>query len=81
MIRHTIIHEENGVIFSATGRSYDFIATIENTTDETKEIHFDWTDEYLPLDPHDWTGIPADDEGYEMLASICEGDYIITKGE
>jgi len=68
-----VIYSKNGIVVKKTGRDYDFIATIENNTDDifylnTYDPSCDDVDECnVVVDPHDWIGIRADDEGYDIV--------------
>ena len=68
-----------GIIVKETGHDYDFIATIENDTDKTLNIYIDdlegWYSNSLVVEPHNWAGLLADDEGYGLLESIKAGDF------
>lgn len=69
----SIIYDKNGIVVKKTGRNYDFIATIENNTDDvfcinTYDPSCDDVDECnVVVNPHDWIGILADDEGYAIV--------------
>ena len=52
-----------------TGRDYDFIATIENNTDLILAITPADYDEPFYIEPNDWVGLLANDEGYYTLES------------
>ena len=61
---------------SITGRNYDFIAIIENNSDEKLKIVFDNDEDYyLEIKPNDWLGLLADDEGYSMLNCFKYNNY------
>ena len=61
---------------SITGRNYDFIAVIENNSDEKLKIVFDNDEDYyLEIEPNDWLGLLADDEGYSMLNYFKNNNY------
>ena len=58
-----VIYDKDGIKVATTGRDYDFIATIENDTDEDYCVE----DLGLCVPAHDWVGFLADDEGYADL--------------
>lgn len=68
-----VIYSKDGIVVKKTGRDYDFIATIQNNTDDifylnTYDPSCDDADECnVVVDPHDWIGIRADDEGYDIV--------------
>ena len=68
-----------GVTVQETGHDYDFIASIINETDKTLKIFFDdvegWCPEPLEIEPDEWTGILADDNGLYTLSFIKNGDF------
>lgn len=67
----SVIFENNKIKIMATGRDYDFIATVSNLTNYPVIITFR-DDEFEPLKiaPSDWSGILADDEGRELLEEM-----------
>ena len=58
-----IVYDKDGIKVATTGRDYDFIATIENDTDEEYCVE----ELGLCVPAHDWVGFLADDEGYADL--------------
>lgn len=72
---------ENGgsISLMETNHDYDFIAMIDNSTDETLKIFVDdlegWYAEPIVVNPHDWVGFLADEEGRNMVAMIKAGDF------
>lgn len=68
-----------------TGRSYDFIATVQNTTDSPITISFDSIDQdpygYCPenfeVAPRDWVGLLADENGWATFKAIKNGDFSV----
>lgn len=71
----TLIKNDNFEV-SITGRNYDFIAVIENNSDEKLKIVFDNDEDYyLEIEPNDWLGLLADDEGYSMLNYLKNNNY------
>lgn len=80
-MKREIIYDDDKLAVETTGRSYDFIATVENKTDETIIIMF--TGEYsycddFKIDAEEWVGILADDEGRDTLKAFETGDFMIT---
>ena len=62
------IFENELIRVESTGRDYDFIATIENKTDKKIRVHYkdmDLLDTYdtIDVEPNDWVGLLADEEG------------------
>ena len=80
----TTIFENDLIKVSVTGRDYDFIAIIDNNTDEQICVHYDkpgYNDNYDPIliAPNDWIGLLADDEGRDWLKAIENNQiYIVT---
>lgn len=76
------IFENDKIKVSETGRDYDFIAVIENKTDKEIKIVFD-DDEMeiynFLIEPNDWVGFLADDEGYEQFEEVKNGRFKITQ--
>lgn len=58
-----VVYDKEGIKVITTGRNYDFIATIENDTDEEYCVE----ELGLCVPAHDWVGFLADDEGYADL--------------
>ena len=62
------IFENELICVESTGRDYDFIATVENKTNKKIRIHYkdmDLLDTYdtIDVEPSDWVGLLADEEG------------------
>ena len=62
------IFENELICVELTGRDYDFIATVENKTDKKIRVHYkdmDLLDTYdtIDVEPNDWVGLLADEEG------------------
>ena len=62
------IFENELICVESTGRDYDFIATVENKTDKKIRVHYkdmDLLDTYdtIDVEPNDWVGLLADEEG------------------
>lgn len=70
-----IIFENELIRVESTGRDYDFIATIENKTDKKIRIHYkdmDLLDTYgtIDVEPNDWVGLLADEEGRDWVQTF-----------
>ena len=66
-----IIYEDNYVKIETTGQDYDFIATIQNKTNSDLDCFIgDDEDIICLLEPNDWVGILANDDGYKELELI-----------
>lgn len=67
-----------------TGRNYDFIAIIENKTDLTLAITPEGYDEPFYIEPFDWVGLLADEDGYYTLEAMESRQFdfeTLTKSE
>lgn len=72
------IFENKFIHVESTGRDYDFIATIENKTDKKVRIHYkdmDFLDIYetIDIEPNDWVGLLADEEGRGWVRAFEHG--------
>lgn len=80
----TTIFENDFIKVSTTGHDYDFIAVIENKTNNKICVHYDepgYNDNYDPIliEPNDWIGLLADDEGRDWLKAIENNQiYVVT---
>ena len=78
------IFENDFIKVSTTGKDYDFIAVIENKTNQEICVHYDesgYNDNYNPIlvAPNDWIGLLADDEGRDWLKAIENNQiYVVT---
>lgn len=77
------IFENDFIKVSTTDRDYDFVAVIENKTNEQICIHYDepgYNDNYDPIliAPNEWIGLLANEEG--EIADSMEGFYNPTLG-
>ena len=83
----TTIFENDLIKVSTTGHDYDFIAVVENKTNEQICVHYDepgYNDNYDPIlvAPNDWIGLLADDEGRDWLKAIENNQiYIVTNDD
>lgn len=79
-----IIYEDDEIIIRETGSKTDFIATVENHSDETiyifpdENADIDTIFEMFEVEPNDWYGIFADDEGRNMVRAFKEDKFITT---
>lgn len=69
------IFENDFIKVSTTGNDYDFIAVVENKTNELVCVHYDepgYNDNYDPIliDPNGWVGLLADKEGRDWVKAI-----------
>lgn len=81
----TTLVENERIRIRTTGHDYDFIATVENLTEETIYIKFtgeaEWIDPLPPIRSNDWVGLLANHEGYGALEAIVNGRYEYAKKE
>lgn len=52
-----LVYEDNSIKVSETGRDYDFVAIIENKTDEEIVVIVDGDHEFARIEPGDWVGL------------------------
>ena len=77
-----IIYEDKNIVVRETGRDFDFIATVENKTDEIIAILPDDNSddetlfEAFDIQPLDWVGLLADEEGRSTLRAIKENKFL-----
>lgn len=84
----TTLYENNDFIMKSTGKDYDFIAVIENKTDQDLRFHqMESHDSYIPkscydfqfddfeVPANDWIGLLADDDGYLIVEAIENGFF------
>ena len=80
----TTIFENDFIKVSTTDKDYDFIAVIENKTNQKICIHYDepgYNDNYDPIliEQNDWIGLLADDEGRDWVKAIENNQiYVVT---
>lgn len=81
------IFENDFIKVSTTGRDYDFIAVVENKTNQKICVHYDqpgYNDSYDPIliQPNSWVGIEANDEGCDWIETIKHNQiYIVTNDD
>lgn len=81
------IFENDFIKVSTTGNDYDFIAVVENKTNQKICLHYDepgYNDNYDPIliAPNDWVGLLAGDEGYDWIEAIKSNQiYIATNDD
>ena len=72
----SVIFENARIKITTTGRNYDFIATVSNLTNYPIVITFmDHDLEPIKIEPSDWLGILADDEGQAILEELEAGRF------
>ena len=83
-----IIFENDFIKISTPGHDYDFIAVVENKTNEQICVHYDesgYNDNYDPIliKPNDWVWLLADDEeGRDWIKAIERNQiYIATNDD
>ena len=80
ILAKTVMRDDEKIRVQTTGHDYDFIATVENKTENAILIIFDDESEYLPVlsvNAGDWIGLLANDEGYETLEALANGRFHI----
>lgn len=81
------IFENDFIKVSTTDKDYDFIAVIENKTNQKICVHYDepgYNDNYDPIliQPNSWVGIEANDEGYDWIEAIKRNQiYVVTNDD
>lgn len=81
------IFENDFIKVSTTERDYDFIAVIENKTNQKICVHYDepgYNDNYDPIliAPNDWVGLLADEEGRDWVKAIENNQiYVVTNDD
>lgn len=78
-----VIFENDFIKVTATGRDYDFIATVENKTSKEICVHYDeprFGDNYDPIviKPNDWVGLLTNDEGRDWIVAFEKDWFCIT---
>ena len=81
------IFENEFIKVSTTDKDYDFIAVIENKTNEQICIHYDepgYNDSYDPIliAPNDWIGLLANEEGRDWVEAFENNQiYVVTNDD
>lgn len=81
------IFENDFIKVNATIKDSDYIAVIENKTNEKICVHYDkpgYNDNYDPIliQPNSWVGIENDEEGYNWTKAIRRNQiYIVTNDD
>lgn len=76
-----IIYEDEEIVVKQSENDFDFIATIENKTEEIvaiiadDELDEETCFEAFDIAPFDWVGILADEEGRRTLRAIRLGKF------
>ncbi len=74
----TILYEDENIKVKTSGHDYDFIAEVISKTGKIITIVFDDESDYLPnIEIDVWTGLLANDEGYEMLEALANKRFHI----
>lgn len=77
------IFENNFIKVSTTGHDYDFIAVVENKTNNKICVHYDkpgYNDNYDPIliRSNNWVGLLANDEGRDWVRAIENNQVYVT---
>lgn len=77
------IFENNFIKVSTTGHDYDFIAVIENKTNNKICVHYDepgYNDNYDPIliRSNKWVGLLANNEGRDWVRAIENNQVYVT---
>ncbi len=81
------IFENDFIKVSTTDKDYDFIAVIENKTNEQICIHYDepcYNDNYDPIliAPNEWIGLLANEEGRDWVEAFKNNQiYVVTNSD
>ena len=81
------IFENDFIKVSTTGKDYDFIAVIENKTNEQICIHYDkpgYNDNYDPIliAPNDWVGLLNAEEDRDWMKAFENNQiYVVTNDD
>lgn len=75
-----LIYESEELLVQTTGHDSDFIATMENKAEGFDVLVVVFTDDYewiepVKINPSDWIGIEANEEGYEVINAIQNGKF------
>lgn len=76
------IYENEDICITDMEKDYDFIAIIENKSNENLHIDFidDFMEDTIDVDNNNWIGILADEQGYERLRKLYASKYSINWG-
>lgn len=80
------IFENDFVKVSTTDKDYDFVAVIENKTNEQICVHYDkpgYNDNYDPIliAPNDWIGLLANEEDRDWVEAIKNNQIYIVAND
>lgn len=69
------IFENEFIRVESTGQDYDFIATVENKTDKNirlryNPMNFSVIYDTIDIEPNDWIGLLADEEGRDLVRTF-----------
>ena len=74
------VYKDDCITVSETGHDYDFIAIIENNSNEL--VRFEqYGEDYFDVEPNDYIGLLADHQGRHILQAIKEKLFWIHYGE
>lgn len=79
-----ILYEDENILVTSTGQSYDFVATVENKTGKRIGIVIPamYEDEaYFFIEAHDWIGLLSDAEGSFIQEELSKGHYYADKSD
>lgn len=73
------IFENETIKISETGRNYDFIAIIENKTNNKIDIEYQngYIESIITIYSNSWIGVLADEDGYIILDSLRNNNFKI----
>lgn len=80
------IFENDFIKVSTTDQDYDFVAVIENKTNEQICVHYDkpgYNDNYVPIliAPNDWVGLLANEEDRDWVKAIKNNQIYIVAND
>ena len=74
------VYKDDYITVSETGHDYDFIAVIENNSNEL--VRFEqYGEDYFDIEPNDYIGLLADHQGRHILQAIKEKIFWVHYGE
>ena len=77
-----ILYQDNNIEIYLTGKSYDFIAVVNNFSNETFKIKNknenteDFFEEFN-IEPKNWVGILGDEDGYAFIKATENNNFIL----
>lgn len=74
------VYKDDYITVSETGHDYDFIAIIENNSNEL--VRFEqYGEDYFDIEPNDYIGLLADRQGRRILQAMKEKIFWVHYGE